>query len=486
MVHHHFLFVTYSAQGHINPTLQLAKRLIRMGVHVTLATSVYMHRRMNKTTAIRGLSFATFSDGYDDGFKPGGSSRDVNAAFELYILELRRRGSECLANLIATAGENGRPPFTCVVYTMLLPWAAEVARGHGLPTALLWTQPATVFDIYYYYFKDDSYIKSKINEDPSGLIELPGLPPLATRDLPSFLTSPPDVYAFMLPSFTEQLRVLQQEPNSTVLVNTFEELEPRALRAVDNNIINMVAIGPLIPSAFLDGKDPSDTAFGGDLFQAKSNDYMEWLDSKPESSVIYVSFGTLCVLPKRQMEEIARALLDSRRPFLWVIREQEKKDKEDEEEEEDELSGYREELEEKGKIVGWCRQVEVLSHGSVGCFVTHCGWNSSLESLVSGMPVVAVPQWTDQNTNAKLIEDVWKTGVRVKVNNVEEGGVLAEGEEIRRCLDAVMGSGEKGEEVRRNAKKWRESARKVVKEGGSSDVNLRAFVDKVGGGLLNS
>lgn len=362
---------------------------------------------------------------------------------------------------------------------MLLPWAEEVAREFHVPTALLWPQPATVFDIYYYYFKDDDYIKNRVNrenrEDPSCLIQLPGLPPFETQDLPSFLTSSEenDVYSFALPSFKEQFRVIQQEPKYTILVNTFEELETEALRSVVDSNINMVSIGPLIPSAaFLNGVDPSDTSFGGDLFEAKSNEYMEWLESKTESSVVYVSFGSISVLSKRQMEEIAGALLECGYPFLWVIREKDQKKGEQEEREEEVLSEeYREELSKKGKIVGWCKQVEVLSHGSVGCFVTHCGWNSSLESLTCGVPVVAVPQWTDQNTNAKLLEDVWKTGVRAKKTSVEEG-VVVERDEIRRCLDVVMGSGD----LRNNAKKWKDLASKAVNQGGSSHVNLTTFL----------
>jgi UDP:flavonoid glycosyltransferase YjiC (YdhE family) len=223
----------------------------------------------------------------------------------------------------------------------------------------------------------------------------------------------------------------------------------------------------------LGGKDPSDTSSGGDVIRVDSEDnYLEWLDLKGESSVVYVSFGTLAVLSKRQMDEIACALLDSGFPFLWVIRDN-KLQKQKDEEDDDELS-YREEIEknDNGKIVKWCSQVEVLSHNSLGCFVTHCGWNSTLEGLSSGVPMVAFPQWTDQTTNAKLIEDVWKTGVRM--DRDEEGIVKAD--EIKRCLELVMGKGGNGEEIRRNAKKWKSFAREAVKEGGSSDKNLRNFL----------
>ncbi|CAI0628116.1 unnamed protein product [Linum tenue] len=126
-------------------------------------------------------------------------------------------------------------------------------------------------------------------------------------------------------------------------------------------------------------------------------------------------------------------------------------------------------------IVEWCSQVDVLAHPAVGCFLTHCGWNSTLESMCLGVPMVGFPQFSDQQTNAKLVEDVWRTGVRVVVS---ENGVV-EGEEIRRCLELVMGEGEVGEEVRRNAKKWKELARSAAGEGGTSHVNLKAFVDEI-------
>jgi anthocyanidin 3-O-glucoside 5-O-glucosyltransferase len=179
------------------------------------------------------------------------------------------------------------------------------------------------------------------------------------------------------------------------------------------------------------------------------------------------------------MEEISRGLVQGGLPFLWVVRDEQNKKKE--KEEDDQLSACREAiLEKQGMVVPWCCQVEVLSHPSIGCFVTHCGWNSTLESLVSGVPVVAFPHWTDQGTNAKLIEDVWKTGVRVVAN--EEG--IVEGDEIKRSLDLVMADGKTGEDFRKNAKKWKDLALDAVKDGGSSDKNLKAFVDEVGKGCF--
>jgi len=98
-----------------------------------------------------------------------------------------------------------------------------------------------------------------------------------------------------------------------------------------------------------------------------------------------------------------------------------------------------------------------------------------LESLVFGVPTVGVPQWTDQGTNAMLVEKSWGTGVRGEAN---EDGVL-EGEELKRCLDLVLGEGERGTEIRRRAEMWKEKAMEAVSEGGSSDRNLKAFVDDI-------
>lgn len=170
--------------------------------------------------------------------------------------------------------------------------------------------------------------------------------------------------------------------------------------------------------------------------------------------VVYVSFGSISILPKNQMEELARGLLDSEHPFLWVIRANKNR-----EEEEIKMSSAMDEAMKKGKVVAWCSQVDVLNHPSMGCFVTHCGWNSTMETLVAGVPVVAFPQLADQCLNVKMMEDVWKVGVKAKAN----GDGVVDRREIMRCLEKVMGSGERGVEVRENAKKWKALAREAAR-----------------------
>ncbi|KAM7489182.1 hypothetical protein LguiB_026666 [Lonicera macranthoides] len=339
------LVVTFPLQGQINPSLQFAKRLIKMGVQVTFSTSQSAIKRISKTdtTIPQGITLSPFVDGYENGLQPGVDLED-------YISEVKNHGSQHIAELITTGAAEGKP-FSQVVYTTLISWAGRVAHRLCVPCTLLWIQPATIFDIYYYYFNGYGDVIGKSNNDPSSSIQLPGLPLLTSHDLPSFLLSS-NTYNFALPAFKEHFNIIEEETNPNILVNTFDALEFGFLRTTEK--LKMKAIGPLMPLAFLDRKDPSNKSFGGDLFQ-KSRNYTELLDSKTESSVVYISFGSISVLSSKQIEEIGQALLQSRRPFLWVIREDNNgaKKKEDE-------TNFSDELKALGMIVPWCSQVEVL------------------------------------------------------------------------------------------------------------------------------
>ncbi|KAF8106426.1 hypothetical protein N665_0139s0021 [Sinapis alba] len=451
----HFLLVTFPAQGHVNPSLRFARRLIRTtGARVTFVAclSVFHRSMISKHSDLDNLSFLTFSDGFDQGGLSTAEDRHNRG------VNLEKNGGKALSEFIE-ASKNGDSPVTCVVYTILLNWAPKVASRFQLPSALLWIQPALVFNIYYNYF----------NGHKNSCLEFKNLPSLTVRDLPSFLT-PANTNQGAYALFQELMEFLREETNPKILVNTFDALEQEALKAIPN--VRMVAVGPLLPSdMFMESESVKDLSR-----DESSSSYSRWLDSKTESSVIYVSFGTMVELSKKQIEELSRALIEGKRPFLWVITDKPNREAKAEGEEETEIekiAGFRQELEEVGMIVSWCSQVEVLRHRAVGCFVTHCGWSSTLESLVLGVPVVAFPMWSDQPTSAKLLEELWRTGVRVREN--EEG--LVERGEIRRCLEAVMD--ERFVELRENAEKWKRLAVEAGREGGSLDKNMKAFVDEI-------
>lgn len=134
------------------------------------------------------------------------------------------------------------------------------------------------------------------------------------------------------------------------------------------------------------------------------------------------------------------------------------------------------ELEEKGKIVEWCPQERVLAHPAIACFLSHCGWNSTMEALSSGVPVVCFPQWGDQVTDAVYLVDVFKTGVRLGRGAAEEKIVPRE-VVSEKLLEATVGK--KAAELRESARRWKEEAEAAVAYGGSSDRNFQEFVDEL-------
>ena len=440
---HHFLLLSCPAQGHINPTLHLADRLLRLGVRVTFATFVTAFHKIPALPTLPGLRFASISVGYDDGDNSNNS-----------MDKMKRVGSQSLSDLLLTLSDERRP-VTFLVYGLLLPWAATVAREHGVPSAFLSTQSAAVIAVYHRYLKThDGLFNTELGISSNTSLALPGLPQLKYEDLPSILL-PNNPHASVLPCFEEHIRNLEEDPNPCVLVNTFDALEGEVIKAL-GDFMNVVAIGPLMQL---------DSSISCNLFEI-SKDYLPWLSSKPDGSVIYVSFGSLAVLQKNQMVEIYNGLIETRRPFMWVVRSMES-----------EVEEMMKSLsEEEGVIVAWCSQVEVLRHRAVGCFLTHCGWNSTVESLVAGVPVVACPQFSDQTTNAKLVE-VWGTGVKARGN--EEG--IVEREEVKKCLEMVMERGEKGNDMRRNAEKWKGSAVEAMEDYGSNSgkIYLKKFVESL-------
>ncbi|KAL4015073.1 hypothetical protein IC575_027301 [Cucumis melo] len=463
MTEPHVLLVALATHGHFNPGLHLANILSHGGLHVTFATSSSVLCRLPKLPSSPRLSFAFFSDGQEDGFKPGNDVVPFLSQFEL-------QASRAIHDIILKSKASGKP-ISFVLYSLLTPWMANVARSFDLPAALFWNQSAAVFAIYYHFFNGYREVIQNCFSHPCININLPGLPSLNSKQLPS-LCNPANSNSFVLKLFESHFQVLKQEPHLKILINSFEELEHDVFRA--NNMANLIPIGPVLPTKTIEqlNNEKNLGAFKVTPISCSppnsrdESKYYTWLNSKPKSSVVYVSFGSIAAVSKAQLEEIGRALLDYGGEFLWVMRKMAHGNEKD-------MLSCLDELEAKGKVVAWCSQLEVLSNPAIGCFLTHCGWNSSMESLVCGVPVVAFPQWTDQGTNAKIIEDMSKSGVKLRVN---ENGIVERGE-IKKCLEMVMGEGDKGEGFRRNAKKWKELANKATTKGGSSYVNIRNFID---------
>ncbi|CAL5042115.1 unnamed protein product [Urochloa decumbens] len=183
--------------------------------------------------------------------------------------------------------------------------------------------------------------------------------------------------------------------------------------------------------------------------------YLDWLDTKPARSVVFVSLGSVVSVSKRQDEELRRGLEATGRPYLLVARKS---------------GGVGDG---RGMVVEWCSETKVLCHGAVGCFVTHCRWDAALESIAGGVPMVAVPRWGDQPTVAALVEATAGVGVRARVDD-SAGGVFGR-DELRRCVEMVMGSTDGAAAVRARAERWGQRANEAAARGGTSERGLRAF-----------
>ncbi|KAL0421303.1 UNVERIFIED_CONTAM: UDP-glycosyltransferase 74B1 [Sesamum latifolium] len=443
----HVIVLPYPSQGHINPLLQFAKRLASKGVKPTLATTHYTLRSIGATTvAVEPVS---------DGFDHGGFAKARNE--DTYLKSFRENGSKSLSKLIRKY-ENTSSPVSCIIYDSFLPWALDVAKQHGIFGASFFTNSATVCAVFSHIHRGTLTLPVNVEDGP---LVLPGLPPLHGCDVPGFIRVPESYPAYLAMKMSQFSNLDEAD---FLFDNSFQELEGQEATSVEKWWPAKL-IGPMVPSAYLDGRIEGDKGYGASLWKPLSEQCTSWLKTKPQESVIYISFGSMVSLTSKQMEEIAWALTCSNSYFLWVVSETERQKL---------PAQFVESTNGKGLIVAWCNQLETLAHPAIGCFVTHCGWNSTLEGLSSGVPMVAIPQWSDQMTDAKFIEEIWRVGVRAK----EDEFGIASREDVLFCLKEVM-EGERSEEMKRNARKWRELAKRAIDEGGSSDKAIDEFVQQL-------
>ncbi|XP_075661578.1 mogroside I-E synthase-like [Castanea sativa] len=440
----HVVVLSFPIQGHINPMLQFSKRLASKGLKVTLLST----NSIVKSMEVQASSVTIEPIADDSGEYP------TVETMEAYTERFKIMFSRSLEDLIERNKSTGYAT-KLVVYDSFLPWALEVAKQHGVGGAPFITQSCTIAAIFYHLFQGRITLPLQVSE-----VSLPSLPLLRIDDMPSFI-SQPDLYPFLLRLCVDEFHNFHEV--NWVFCSSFDKLEEEVVSWISSQwpIKN---IGPTIPSMYLDKRLKDDKNYDLNLFKPNVDACMKWLDLKETGTVVYVSFGSLAALGEEQMKELALGLKRSNKYFLWVVRETETKKL---------PTNFIEETTERGLVVTWCPQLEVLSHKAIGCFVTHCGWNSTLEALSLGVPLVAMPQWTDQTTNSKFVMDVWKIGIRVKVD--DKGMVTRE--EIELCINEVMG--EKREEMKRHAIKWKKLAIEALDEGESSDKNIDEFVEKI-------
>ncbi|XP_076881295.1 zeatin O-glucosyltransferase-like [Bidens hawaiensis] len=227
------------------------------------------------------------------------------------------------------------------------------------------------------------------------------------------------------------------------------------------------ALGPFNPVSINNNKDPT-----------KRHKSLNWLDKQAQDSVIYVAFGSTTSFSNEQIQELANGLEKSGQKFIWVLRDADKGDIFKGEGRNIELpKGFEERVEGKGLVVReWAPQLEVLAHVATGGFMSHCGWNSSMESITMGVPIAAWPMHSDQPRNATLITEVLKTGVNV--GDWGRNGDVVTSSVIEETIRILMDS-DGGNEMRKRAKKIGEDVRRSVKEEGVTRMEIDDFVSHI-------
>ncbi|CAD6214102.1 unnamed protein product [Miscanthus lutarioriparius] len=467
----HVLVVPCPTQGHMNPIVQFAKRLASKGVATTLVTTRFIQRTSGVDA--HPAMVEAISDGHDEG---GFASA---AGVGEYLEKQAVAASASLASLIE-ARVSSADAFTCVVYDSYEDWVPPVARRMGLPAVPFSTQSCAVSAVYYHFRQGRLAVPPPPPPAADGgdggaaasrSEAFLGLQEMERSEFPSFVFDH-GPYPMIAKQALKQFA--HEGKDDWVLYNSFEDLESEVLAGL-TNYMKARAIGPCVPlpAAETAGATGRRITYGANLVNLEDT-CIRWLDTKPHRCVAYVSFGSFASLDAAQTEELACGLLAAGKPFLWVVRAT------------DEHQVPRHLLDEvtasgAAMVVPWCPQLDVLAHPAVGCFVTHCGWNSTLEALGFGVPMVAMALWTDQPTNARNVELAWRAGVRARRD--AGAGMFLRGE-VERCVRAVMDEGEEASAVRNAAGKWRDKACAAVAAGGSSDRNLDEFVQFVRAGAM--
>ncbi|XP_009341756.2 (R)-mandelonitrile beta-glucosyltransferase [Pyrus x bretschneideri] len=459
----HAVCVPFPAQGHINPMLNVAKLLHFKGFHITFVNTEFNHKRLLKSrgsNSLDGLPSFQFET-IPDGLPPtkANVTQDIPSLCHSTKKTCLPHFRELLSKLNSSPDS---PPVSCIVSDGVMSFTLDAAQELGIPEVLFWTTSACGFLAYMQFYrliekghtplKDASYLTNGYLDTVIDWI--PGMKDIRLKDIPSFMrtTEPDDQMLDFILVETERAKKA-----SAIILNTFHDFEREVLDALSTLLPPVYSIGPLNLQI---GQIPVDK----ELKSIRSNlwieepECLEWLHTKEPNSVVYVNFGSITVMTNEQLTEFAWGLANCKKTFLWVIRP-------------DLVGGdsavvpqeFVEETKDRSLMASWCPQEQVLSHPAIGGFLTHCGWNSTLESVCGGVPMVCWPFFAEQQTNCRF--SCKELGIGLEI----EGDVKRKYVEglVRKLMD-----GKEGKEMRKKALEWK----KLAKEA-SSGPNGLSFVD---------
>ncbi|XP_008777482.2 UDP-glycosyltransferase 88F3-like [Phoenix dactylifera] len=443
--------------GHLVPMVELAKLFLRDGMAVTVL-----------------VINTPFKQGSDDSFIAAAASAHPSLSFHhlppvslppnpptdpvVLMFDMLRQATTHLRPVLTSLSETSA--VRALVVDFFCTEALDVAAEVGLPSYIFFSTGASNLAAFLYLPLLHSATPGNIKDLGNAPINFPGLWPIPASDLPAQLQDRNEE------SYKRLLFHFERLPRfDGILINTFESLEPRAVTALRDGVClpgrpmpPTYCIGPLIAE-----RKPSE-----------KHECIKWLDSQPKASVVFLCFGSMGSFAAEQLNEMATGLERSGHRFLWVVRAPRNGDQAAKfpgPRLEPDLEailpvGFLERTKDRGLVVkSWAPQVEVLAYEAVGAFLTHCGWNSTLEGVCAGVPLIGWPLYAEQRMNkVTLVQDI---GLAVAVEGYDKELVRAE--EVEAKVRWVMES-EGGSELRKRAAAMAEKAKEAWKDGGSSEA----------------
>ncbi|CAN6322542.1 unnamed protein product [Urochloa humidicola] len=435
----HVMVLPFPAQGHVIPLMELSHRLADCGFKIDFVNTEFNHDRILKSMQNKGeIPEGIHMLSIPDGMHPADDHTDIGKL----VGGLPAAMFNPLEEIIKIK------KIKWVITDVSMSWALKLTNTVGVRIALFLTYSASVFSLRMKLPKliEDGVIDESGNVKMHKMIQLS--PPIDSTEIPWVsLGSTAERRRVNIRNVinTNQLMALAE----AVICNTFREVETEALSLLPN----AMPIGPLVaPMSKLTGN-----------FWSEDQTCLTWLDKQAPGTVIYVAFGSSTVFDATRFQELANGLVLSGRPFLWVVRPNFTK-----EIKEEWFNQFKQSVAGKGLVVTWAPQQRVLSHRAIACFMTHCGWNSTMEGILHGVPFLCCPYFSDQFCNQSYVCNEWKTGLKLCAN---EQGVVTE-EEIKDKVAQLLGD----EDIKARAVMWKNKACASIREGGFSYQNFFKLV----------
>ncbi|XP_058095037.1 crocetin glucosyltransferase 3-like [Magnolia sinica] len=476
----HIVMFPYMAQGHLIPFVALAKLIEQRTAHtITIVTTPLniptVESSLPPNTSIR-LSSLPFNSS-EHGLPP--NSENTNTlpfTFILKLFEASQTLQPSFESFISDLSQTEGLPL-CIIADVFFGWTVEIAQRLGIYHTVFSTCGGYGTAAYFPLWLHLPHTKADSDE-----FTLPGWPDTIRlhRSQMSWYMRAADGCDPWSVFFRRQLSFSLRSDG--MLCNSVEEMEVKGLDLLRRFTgLPVWSVGPLLPPSLLNPSSSSTSSHAstGKEPGISTDRCVEWLNLRRPSSVLYICFGSQNTISAPQMIELAMGLEASGQDFIWVIRPPLGFDINREFRSEWLPEGFEDRItkSKQGILVRrWAPQVEILAHVSTGAFLSHCGWNSVLESLSQGVPMIGWPLASEQFYNSKMMEE--EMGVCVEI--ARGGGMDIERENVKRLIEMVM-CGTEGEEMRRKALEFREIIRAAMREeemeGGRKGSSIAAIDD---------